>query len=78
MVAHHAMCDVVPVCIKVKKFKYGIFKRPTVIFGKPIKYEELMLAENGSSGYAQATEIIFERILELGGFDKLPSDYAEK
>ena len=67
MVAHHAMCDVVPVCIKVKKFKYGIFRRPTVIFGSPIKYEELGLSEAGVSGYSAATEIIFERILELGG-----------
>ena len=72
------MCDVVPVCIKVKKFKYGIFKRPTVIFGKPIRYDELGLSAAGSSGYGAATEIIFERILELGGYDKLPSDNAEK
>lgn len=78
MVAHHAMCDVVPVCIKLKKFKYGIFRRPTVIFGSPIKYEELGLSEAGASGYSAATEIIFERILELGGYDKLHSDYVEK
>ncbi len=76
MICYHAMCDVVPVCIKVNGFKYGIFKRVDVIFGKPIPYSELEMNEGGSLEYRSATDKIFERIVSLGGYDALPAPSA--
>ncbi len=73
MICYHAMCDVVPVCIKVRGFKYGIFKRVDVIFGEPIPYSELGLSSGGSEEYRAATDKIFERIVSLGGYDALPA-----
>ena len=73
MICYHAMCDVVPVCIKVRGFKYGIFKKTEVIFGEPIPYEELGMKNGGSQEYKAATDKIFERIVSLGGYGSLPS-----
>lgn len=73
MICYHAMCDVVPVCIKVRGFKYGIFKKTEVIFGKPIPYADLQLKSGGSEEYRSATDKIFERIVSLGGYDALPA-----
>ena len=72
MIAAHAKCDVIPVCIKVCGFKYGIFKKVDVIFGKPITYDELQMTNGGSEEYRAATDKIFERIVSLGGYDALP------
>jgi cytidylate kinase len=38
LIAYHAKCDVIPVCINMKKCKYRIFRKTEVIFGEPIKY----------------------------------------
>lgn len=73
MICYHAKCDVVPVCIKVRGFKYGIFKKVDVIFGKPISYDELNMQSGGSEEYRAATDKIFERIVSLGGYNALPA-----
>lgn len=77
MISAHAKCDVIPVCIKVRGFRYGIFKKVDVIFGEPIKFEELKLQAGGSAEYREATDIIFERIVALGGYDALPVPQSE-
>lgn len=74
LIAYHAKCDVVPVCIQLKKGKYSLFRRTDIIYGKPIKYSELGFSEGGRDEYARATEIIYNSIVSLGDFSSLP-DY---
>jgi 1-acyl-sn-glycerol-3-phosphate acyltransferase len=68
MVAYRAGCDVLPVFIKVKGNKYGIFKRVVICYGKPIKHSELGFSGGGTDEYKAATELIFKRSLELGDY----------
>lgn len=78
MIAYHAKCDVVPVCINIKGAKYGLFKRVEVIFGKPISYSELGFNEGGRDEYLAATEKIFKEICALGDYSSLPAYDASK
>lgn len=68
MVAYRAGCDVIPVFIKTKNNKYGIFKRVDIFYGKPIKNSELGFKNGGSDEYKAATALIYARLLELGGY----------
>lgn len=68
MVAYRSGCDVIPVFIKTKGNKYGIFKRVDIFYGKPIKNSELGFKNGGSDEYKAATSLIFSRMLELGGY----------
>lgn len=75
LIAWYAGCDVIPVCINVKKGKYGIFRKTEIIFGTPIKYSSLGFSEGGRNEYAAATDIIFEQVVSMGSeFRSLP-DY---
>ena len=79
LIAYRSGADVVPVCIKLKNYKYSFLRKKVIIFGKPIKNSELLFENGGSDEYKNATDIIFGRILELGGYDALPSpDNAEE
>ncbi len=73
LIAYHSHADVVPLCIKTKGGKYGIFKRVEVIFGKPIKNSDLGFESGGSSEYKAATDKIFEEIIKLGDYSSLPA-----
>ena len=70
MVAFRSKCDVIPVFIKTKGNKYGIFKRIEIFYGKPIKNTDLGFENGGSDEYKAATDIIFDEILKLGGYSK--------
>ncbi len=69
LLAYRSGADIVPVCIKLKNFKYGLFKKIVIIFGEPIKNEALSFRDGGREEYKNATSLIFERILELGGYN---------
>ena len=72
LIAYHSKCAVVPVCIHMKKAKYGLFRRTEIIFGKAYKYEDLF--ENGGrEEYARATEKVFADITKLADFSSLPA-----
>ena len=73
LIAYRSGKDVLPVCIKLKKFKYAPFRRVEVIFGKVIKHSELGFTSGGNEEYRAATEKIFDEIVRLGGYDRLPS-----
>ncbi len=70
MIAYRAEVPMIPVCVKVKGAKYGIFRRVNVIFGQPIPYSELGFQNGGSDEYRNATEKVFSKICELGGYVK--------
>lgn len=77
LLTYRSKCDVVPVCIKTKGFKYSFFCRKDIIFGKPIPYSEFGFVNGGTEEYSRATEKIFSEIVKLGGFDKLPETKTE-
>ena len=72
LIAYRSEADIVPVCIKVDNFKYGFLRKIVIIFGKPIKKSDLMFKNGGRDEYKRATEIIFDKVIELGGYDTLP------
>lgn len=71
MIIYRSHVSAIPVCIKMKKNKYALFRRIDVIVGSPIEYNELGFENGGSDEYKAATRKIFDRVCELGGF--LPS-----
>lgn len=73
LIAYKSGCDVIPVCIKTKGFKYNFFGKKEIIFGKPIKNSEFNFVNGGNDEYKVATERIFSEILKLGGYDELPA-----
>ena len=65
MIAYHAKCPVVPVFIDNKRMKVGMFRRNTVIIGKPVTFEELGFEGGGRVEYMNASKLIFRRVCEL-------------
>lgn len=78
LIAYKSQADVIPVCIKVKKHKYGIFRGVEIIFGKPIPYSSLGFKNGGTEEYKNATDIIFGEIVKLGGFEENPAPLTFK
>ncbi len=72
LVAYRSGCDVIPVFIKLKNNRYGIFRPVHIYYGKPIKNEEFNFKNGGKQEYVDATNLIFKRSLELGGYDYIP------
>ncbi len=66
MISYRAKCDVVPVYIKTNNNRTMLFKKTKVIFGEPVKYEELGFTDGGTKEYKAASEKIFDRICTLG------------
>ena len=72
LIAYHAKCYVVPVCINLKKGKYALFRKTEVIFGKAYSYEDLGFNNGGRDEYQSATETVFGDISKLADFSALP------
>jgi len=69
MIASKAECDILPVCIKPKNYKYFLFFRRTVIIiGEPIKYSELPINDDMTSSEKNKviSEYAFGKICALG------------
>ena len=66
--AYRSKCSILPVHIKTKNYRVRLFRKVTVIIGKPIPYEELGFSSEKSNmaEYNAASRLIFERICELG------------
>lgn len=74
LMVYRSKCDVVPVCIKTKGFKYNFFGKKEIIFGKLIPYSEFNFKNGGTEEYTAATKKIYGEILSLGGYDKMPTE----
>ncbi len=72
-IAYHSKCDVVPVSINVKGGKYGFLRKMEVVFGKPIKYEDLGFKNGGREEYKAAAKKIFDEVCALGIYSELPA-----
>ena len=66
LITYRAKCDVIPVYIKTKKNRTLLFRKTTVIYGEPIKYEDFGFTEGGTKEYKAASEKIFDNICTLG------------
>ena len=73
LIAYRSGCDVLPVCIKVKKNEYAPFRRVEIVYGKLIRNSELGFASGGSAEYEKANDYIFSKIGELGDFKDIPT-----
>ena len=60
--------------IKTKENKYGLFKKTEIFYGKPIKNSDLGFENGGSEEYKAATDLIFNEILRLGGYERNNSE----
>ena len=65
MAASHAGVPIQPVFIGTKNAKYKFLRRKEVYIGKIITQEELGFSEDEHTSYADATEILKSRIIEL-------------
>lgn len=70
MIAYHAGVPMIPVCIKVKKEKYGFLRRVNIIVGKPMTLAEVGLSAGGRDEYRAASEAVFDAICALGGYER--------
>ena len=65
LIAGRAKCDIIPAYIYTKGYKVKLFRSVKVIFGEPIKFEELGLNKNTMEEYENAAKIVWERICSL-------------
>lgn len=65
LMAYRAKSNVLPIYIQTKHRKVRLFRKVTVIVGKPILYDELGFTTGGMAEYDAATKLIFGRICEL-------------
>ena len=72
-IAFRSGCDVLPVCIKVNKNKYGLFRPVTIVVGKVIPHDTLPFENGGSEAYQKVTEAVFDEVVKLGDFSSLPA-----
>jgi len=69
MIASKAGCDIIPICLKPKNYKYMLFFRKTyMIVGNPIEYSELPISEEMSSTERNKviSDYVFDKICSLG------------
>ena len=65
LIARRSGASVLPVCICLKNYKYALFRRTTVIIGKPLENGELPWGSGGRSSYSEVSGYIFGRICGL-------------
>ncbi len=72
LIAFRSRADILPVFIQTKNNKYRLFRKINIIIGKPIKNSDLPIGEAGHKQYQIATDFIFSKLIELGGYPALP------
>lgn len=65
MIACHAGCPIVPVCIKMKKQRYAFLRRTDILIGAPISPET---DGAGRDAYHAVVRRAFGEVCRLGGF----------
>ena len=65
MMAFRGKSNILPVFIKTKKHKISLFRKVTVIIGKPIMYDELGFTKGTIMEYRAASRYVFEKICAL-------------
>ena len=71
MIAVRAGVDILPVFVHRKDNTPKLFRKTTIIIGKPIKFSELGYDPKASGEYTRIVNIIFDEICKLGeGLEK--------
>ena len=71
MIATHASVDVLPVYIYRKNNTPRLFRKTTVIIGKPIKFSDFGYDPDKTGEYTRIVNVIFDEICKLGeGLEK--------
>ena len=65
MIALHSGKPILPVLIKSKNYKTGLFRKIDVVIGKPISVEELAFDEQKGGEHARISRYVFDRICAL-------------
>ena len=66
LIAARAGVPVLPVLIRNRKWKVGLFRKTEIVIGKPILPEEFMPQTEGEKvNHAEVTRVIFDRICAL-------------
>ncbi len=65
LIAYRSGCCVIPVYIKTKNNKVGLFRRAHIVIGKPIENCEFNFKDGTAKEYEEATKRIFEDICAL-------------
>ncbi|MBR7181207.1 MAG: 1-acyl-sn-glycerol-3-phosphate acyltransferase [Clostridia bacterium] len=66
MIVARAKVQVLPVHIRIKNYKWRLFRRVEVIIGEPIPFESFNYQEGVAGEYNRITEQIYEEICRLG------------
>lgn len=66
LIAYRSQADVLPVLLKTKKNKTGLFRKTKVIIGKPIPFSSLGFEKGTPKEYESAARTIFEQVCVLG------------
>ncbi len=75
IMAYRSKMPVLPICIKMKKERYCIFRRVNIIIGTPVMYTDFCEGHS-IEDYAAATRAFFDRTCELGGYLPKPQTIA--
>ncbi len=67
MIAYRSEMPVLPICIKMKKERYALFRRVNIIIGMPVTYDAIVDGHT-SEDYALASRAFFRRTCLLGGY----------
>ena len=67
LMAYRAKSNVLPVYIKTEQYRIRLFRKVTVIFGEPIRYEDFGFEKGGMAEYDATAKKIFTEICKLGG-----------
>ena len=70
LIAYKSEADILPVFIRTKNNKDGLFRKIEIVFGKPIKNSDFNFTSGGALEYEAATNKIFSDILSLGGYER--------
>ncbi|MBO4212965.1 MAG: 1-acyl-sn-glycerol-3-phosphate acyltransferase [Clostridia bacterium] len=66
MIAVRSKADVLPVFIATKDHKHKLFRKTTIIIGKPMSFKDREASEGTSQLYGEITKEIFDEICKLG------------
>ena len=76
LISYRANCPVLPMYIKTKSGKVRAFHRNEIVIGELIPHDSLGFEKGGSTEYARATKLIFDRVCDIGVSAGAPLEIA--
>ena len=76
LISYRANCGVLPMYIKTKSGKVKAFHRNEIVVGEFIPNAALGFSEGGSAEYRRASELVFDRVCDIGVAAGAPLEVA--